>query len=65
MGRSCIEFGDQDLWVADAHIRMWLYLINAEIDRLPAPPAWLARAREDWHREAVAGVHGMILPTTA
>lgn len=62
MGQTYVEFGDHGLWVSDAHIELWLYLISTEVDRMDAPPGWLLQAREYWLEMAVAGTHGVVMP---
>src|SRR5262249_52797557 len=60
MGTSFTDFRGKGFWTRDGQIRVWLYLLIEEIERLEAPPAWLLEVREDWLFQSTLGINGCI-----
>jgi hypothetical protein len=60
MGTSFTRFREKGFWARDGQVGVWLYLLVQEIDRLPAPPAWLREARDDWHVQSTLGASGCV-----
>lgn len=59
---SFFEYKDRGFWSADSYVQLLLFMLQQEIDSMPAAPDWLRKIQSDWHDEATNGVRGMVTP---
>jgi len=62
MSSSRIQFRGCFIDAPDAAIEVWLRLVIGGIDEMPAPPPWLAEAREDWNIVGTQGFGFGVIP---